>query len=758
MTKIDLASLEGLRAACLRIENTKRSTDEAQRWTKELQNFLAWVAAADESTRATLAFQERLWDQNPVSNTGQGNITVAAALQDEAFRRWLAHESVASLPANTQERSGALTALYENLVERLKAYPIARTPRLKIFRVLAAFFPSDFTTVAHGHKLRQLYSRMGGSTTPNPVLWHLFVRGRIAEALGADDLQGGNSAWRMELPWYLYEAIDSETPPDERVTTPGPIAGDEKLVPLPAARRRRGMTSVKGYFTTLLTILEFVKEGVSREELLDYLRAANPDHKESTLRVIVNILRGELAVIRQDGDRYRLTPQGEAVLETGDPSELGPWLMTRILGVDHILKALENGPETRVELITLLQKVCSGWTSTFVPNALLNWLQSFKAIEQSSEGILALTPAGIEWAAGIHWTPEFLAEDFETIPSVLPSASHDADNGPTLPALANIVSSMAAADGYPKGTVERLHLGLWSPSIRHFAVLTGISGSGKTRLAKQYAEALTGTSADIPSSRVHVEAVQPAWYDPAPLLGYVSPLKEASYTPTAFLTFLLRASSDPARPYVAILDEMNLSHPEQYFAPILSAMETGSHLRFHAEGDSFDGIPRSIPYPRNLAVIGTINMDETTHGLSDKVLDRAFILEFSSVDMMGYPGWGSRSLEDVTRVRITDLLTDLLRDLTPARLHFGWRVVDDIVDFVAAGERESGADTVTEWLDAAVYAKILPKLRGEDNDAFRKALADVQKTLEKQGLTKSRSRVAELANDLRLSGSARFWR
>ena len=298
MTKIDLASLEGLRAACLRIENTKRSTDEAQRWTKELQNFLAWVAAADESSRATLAFQERLWDQNPVSNPGQGNITVAAALQDEAFRRWLAHESVASLPANTQERSGALTALYENLVERLKAYPIARTPRLKIFRVLAAFFPSDFTTVAHGHKLRQLYSRMGGSTTPNPVVWHLFVRGRIAEALGADDLQGGNSAWRMELPWYLYEAIDSETPPDERVTTPGPIAGDEKLVPLPAARRRRGMTSVKGYFTTLLTILEFVKEGVSREELLDYLRAANPDHKESTLRVIVNILRGELAVIR----------------------------------------------------------------------------------------------------------------------------------------------------------------------------------------------------------------------------------------------------------------------------------------------------------------------------------------------------------------------------------------------------------------------------------------------------------------------------
>ncbi len=142
---------------------------------------------------------------------------------------------------------------------------------------------------------------------------------------------------------------------------------------------------------------------------------------------------------------------------------------------------------------------------------------------------------------------------------------------------------------YPDDTVAHLHIGLWSPRIRHFAVLTGISGSGKTRLALKYAEALTGMSADAPSSRVHVEAVQPAWYDPTPLLGYVSPLKDSSYTRTAFLDFLMRASSDPKRPYVAILDEMNLSHPEQYFAPLLSAMETGGAVRFHAEGDSFDG-------------------------------------------------------------------------------------------------------------------------------------------------------------------------
>ena len=59
----------------------------------------------------------------------------------------------------------------------------------------------------------------------------------------------------------------------------------------------------------LLTILEFVKEGVSRDDLLDYLRSTNPDHKENTPRTVVNILRGELAVIKQVGDQYRLSAQ-----------------------------------------------------------------------------------------------------------------------------------------------------------------------------------------------------------------------------------------------------------------------------------------------------------------------------------------------------------------------------------------------------------------------------------------------------------------
>jgi 5-methylcytosine-specific restriction enzyme B len=203
---------------------------------------------------------------------------------------------------------------------------------------------------------------------------------------------------------------------------------------------------------------------------------------------------------------------------------------------------------------------------------------------------------------------------------------------------------------------------------------------------------------------------------------------------------------------------MNLSHPEQYFAPLLSAMETGGPVRFHAEADSFDGVPSAILYPPNLAIIGTVNMDETTHGLSDKVLDRAFTLKFSFVEMSSYPGWERVTITTVTRALVTRVLTELLEALRPVRLHFGWRVVDDVVDFVCAGERESRGDNVVALLDAAVYAKIVPKFRGGDNENFRAALNQIQQTLHRHGLERSLGRVEELLVDLRNAGSARFWR
>ena len=142
----------------------------------------------------------------------------------------------------------------------------------------------------------------------------------------------------------------------------------------------------------------------------------------------------------------------------------------------------------------------------------------------------------------------------------------------------------------------------------------------------------------------------------------------------------MAAAVDLTRPYIVVLDEMNLSHPEQYMAPLLSAMETGDAIQLHTEGEIFDGIPREIRYPRNLVLIGTVNMDETTHGLSDKVLDRAFVHEFWNIDLAAYPRWGTRGIDPAHETRTRDILTSLMKGLSPARLHFGWRVVDDVLD------------------------------------------------------------------------------
>jgi 5-methylcytosine-specific restriction enzyme B len=207
-----------------------------------------------------------------------------------------------------------------------------------------------------------------------------------------------------------------------------------------------------------------------------------------------------------------------------------------------------------------------------------------------------------------------------------------------------------------------------------------------------------------------------------------------------------------------ILDEMNLSHPEQYMAPLLSAMETGAAIRLHAEAEMFDGVPRDLRYPSNLAIIGTLNMDETTHGLSDKVLDRAFVLEHWDIDLDEYPRWNTRLLGEPQEHAARTVLEELMTALTPARLHFGYRVVDAVLDYVAHVTADGSEVPFDDALDFAIYAKVLPKLRGEDSTRLRSALENCEKVLKDRGLKKGCAKVAELRFDLQATGSARFWR
>ncbi len=305
--------------------------------------------------------------------------------------------------------------------------------------------------------------------------------------------------------------------------------------------------------------------------------------------------------------------------------------------------------------------------------------------------------------------------------------------------------------------VEALHLGLWAHGQRHFGVLTGLSGTGKTQLALKYAEALTGATGES-NEQMCTIPVQPGWHDPTQLLGYVNPLGESRYEQTEFLRFLIRASENRGEPHVCVLDEMNLSHPEQYLAPILSAMErNGGDIPLHGGGDAY-GVPSSIAYPPNLVLIGTVNMDETTMGISDKVLDRAFTLEFWDVRVERWPGWDAAGIEAPDKADVQEVLDMLMDALRPARLHFGWRVVAEVVQFMTLRQEQDATLSMSDALDRVIYAKVLPKLRGDDSPRCRDALEKCNTVLTDRNLARCAGKVTELIQDLNETGSFRFWR
>jgi 5-methylcytosine-specific restriction enzyme B len=745
MTKRDLKTDEGLRAACEALGRPEQWGDVGD-WVSRLAGTIEFVRSADEKQRADRAFQERLWEDNHVAAVGQGRIRLDAALDDEAFRRWLASRSMQPLPASRDDRIEFLTSLYEDLKAKLQPYNLKAVPHLKIFRVITALYPEGMTTVASAGMLHELAREMGGRGL-HPAERHVWVRDRLDRVLGLAAPDAKAQAERLSLAWMLYERfVQSPGEPPKPVT--GPDASP-RLTPLPAARRRRGLTAIRGFFPGVLSTLEAIRDGATRDELLDVLRAASPEAKTSSLGMAINVLQNELAVLKVEGNRYVLTKRGEDVLESQDPSHLADWLLTRILGADKALAELrDRGPLVPIELITAIQALNPGWTTHVTPQAIVSWFRSMGVIEKA-DGKHRLSELGQEWAGLIDWNPEPLPPDTDD-GGVFPV---EAGTTTKLPPLTHIIAAVQASGHFPADLVARLHAGLWSHHRRHFAILTGLSGSGKTLLAREYAKALSPGG-----EHLFTLSVQPGWYDPGALLGYVNPLRSDSYVRPPFLEFLMAASGDPLNPYVVVLDEMNLSHPEQYMAPLLSAMETGEAMKLHTEEALFDGVPSVLPYPQNLVLIGTVNMDETTHGLSDKVLDRAFVLEFWDVNLDAYPKWGKSALSASQEGRVREVLTALMKALSPARLHFGWRVVDDAVAFLERSADATDALPFEAALDAVVYAKVLPKLRGEDSVRFREALTKCEAALDSFGLSQSRAKVVELRADLETTGSARFWR
>jgi len=299
-----------------------------------------------------------------------------------------------------------------------------------------------------------------------------------------------------------------------------------------------------------------------------------------------------------------------------------------------------------------------------------------------------------------------------------------------------------------------------------FAILTGASGTGKTKLATSLAKYLS--NADGTNSEV--VAVGADWTDNRNVLGFVNHLRTIKaggtelpiYQSTSILDLILEASKCENKdvPFFLILDEMNLSHVERYFADFLSAMEQDDGvLELHEEGEAClprnetdaTRVPHQIAYPKNLFVIGTVNIDETTYMFSPKVLDRANVIEFTVTDTeieaflkdpkpyaepaTADQGVAEGFFELAKKARhmegeafegklpedVSSHMLDLFKILQAGRFEFAYRTAKEINIYLRICRHLAGDKAAQKawddggWksdLDDQILQKLLPKLHG----------------------------------------------
>ncbi|MCX5044654.1 hypothetical protein OG921_15915 [Aldersonia sp. NBC_00410] len=319
-------------------------------------------------------------------------------------------------------------------------------------------------------------------------------------------------------------------------------------------------------------------------------------------------------------------------------------------------------------------------------------------------------------------------------------------------AVPGVLRSVAAGAGlwFESWVLEDLYLAL---RTKPFLILTGLSGTGKTKVALALQDLLTDKD-----TRAFV-SVRPDWVDGKGLLGFHNLLTD-TFVMTDTTRLLLDAEAEfkargrDARPYILLLDEMNLARVEHYLADYLSVLEsrrvtpdgqvTDEQIVLHTMGSNLptsgDGraVPPTVGLAPNVYLIGTVNIDETTHPFSRKVLDRANVVELFDVDLTksGVDGsTGNAAAErrktrdhfarggrfvDLTEPSLdTPWLTELVAVnavLARDRLHFGYRVRNEILAFVEqagdGGLLGEGEDARRVALDVQLLQKVLPKLAG----------------------------------------------
>ena len=291
-----------------------------------------------------------------------------------------------------------------------------------------------------------------------------------------------------------------------------------------------------------------------------------------------------------------------------------------------------------------------------------------------------------------------------------------------------------------------------------FVILTGNSGTGKTRIAKQFSQYLEKTIDG--KKNWLIIPVGADWTDNTKMLGFYNPLEER-YVSTPTLDFILQSIKNPSIPYFLILDEMNLSHVERYFSDFLSAMESDEAIPLYKvvenKVEENAAIPEKIRLPKNLFVTGTVNIDETTYMFSPKVLDRSNVVEFKPekeavldlitgtvdannvaaagngvaegfMDLAAIIRNGKCNVEQSKLEQVREFLGSIYEELQESGFEFAYRTVKEIRQyFAAAYELQKDDFDITRTMDEQIVQKILPKIYGD-----RKQIGELLDTLEKK--------------------------
>ncbi|WP_295613193.1 hypothetical protein [uncultured Lamprocystis sp.] len=315
---------------------------------------------------------------------------------------------------------------------------------------------------------------------------------------------------------------------------------------------------------------------------------------------------------------------------------------------------------------------------------------------------------------------------------------------------------------FPRRTLYAFHTCLKINDLSPLTVLAGISGTGKSELPRRYAEGMGLHFLQM--------AVQPRWDSPQDLFGFYNYL-EHRYIATDLARALVHLDyhnhSDLAGPWqnrmlLVLLDEMNLARVEYYFSEFLSRLEIrksvvarDSTKRLDAEIQLDIGgreKPFNLFVDRNVLFVGTMNEDESTQTLSDKVIDRANVLRFGRplelaerqpnqsariggayLSRQTWDDWTRTvdALDTHDRERLCGWISDLNKVMQALERPFGHRINQAILLY-CANYPDQGPHRLSHAFSDQLEQRILPKLRGVETTEFRDPLGQLQTLIEKK--------------------------